>query len=196
VDAWIPALDGVSVKLEAGALVADIGCGHGASTIIMGEAYPRSSFVGFDNHPASIEAARERAHTAGVAERVSFEVASAYDFPGGGYDLIAYFDCLHDMGEPVRAAAHAREALARDGTCMVVEPYAGDSVEANLTPVGRVFSAASTLICVPNSLAEHGAALGAQAGEARLREVFQSAGFRHFRRATETPFNLVLEARA
>jgi SAM-dependent methyltransferase len=193
---WIPALDGVQEKLEAGAKVADVGCGHGASTIIMAEAFPNSEFIGFDYHDASIERARQLAEAAGVADRVSFAVASAKDYPGTGYDLVAVFDCLHDMGDPVGAATHIRETLAPDGTWMIVEPFAGDTVADNLNPVGRVFYGASTVICTPASLAQEvGLALGAQAGEARLAEVIEEGGFSTVRRATETPFNLVLEAR-
>jgi SAM-dependent methyltransferase len=196
VTSWIPALDGVREKLERGARVADIGCGHGASTIILAQAFPRSSFVGFDYHPASIASARERARAAGVADRVRFEVAAAKDFPGRGYDLVAFFDCLHDMGDPVGAARHVRESLAPDGTWLLVEPFAGDRVEDNLNPRGRVFSSVSTLVCTPASLAQEvGTALGAQAGEARLSAILREAGFARVRRATETPFNLVLEAR-
>ncbi len=196
VSTWIPALDGVDAKLKAGAKVADIGCGHGASTIIMAQAYPKSSFTGFDYHGPSIEQARKAAKEAGVADRVHFEVARAQDFPGEGYDLVAVFDALHDMGDPVGAAAHVRKALKPDGTWLVVEPFANDRLEDNLNPVGRVFYAASTFICTPASRSQEvGACLGAQAGEARLREVVTKGGFRHFRRATETPFNLVLEAR-
>jgi SAM-dependent methyltransferase len=192
---WIPALDGVREKLARGARVADVGCGHGASTLLMAEAWPRSTFVGYDNHAASIESARARAARAGVGGRVSFEVAEASSFPGDGFDLVAHFDSLHDMADPVGAARRVRSALAKDGTWMLVEPHAGDRLEENLNPVGRLFYAASTLICVPNSLAGRGLALGAQAGEARLREVVLQAGFTSFRRATETPFNVVLEAR-
>ncbi|HVU51438.1 MAG TPA: class I SAM-dependent methyltransferase [Polyangia bacterium] len=193
--AWIPALDGVEAKLRRGARVADIGCGHGASTILMARTYPRCEIVGFDYHGASIETARRRAREAGLADRVRFEVATAQDFPGKGYDLAACFDCLHDMADPVGAARHIRGALAEDGTWLLVEPYASDRVEQNLNPVGRVFYGASTVFCVPCSLAGHGPALGAQAGEARLREiVVEGGGFSRFRRATETPFNLVLEA--
>jgi SAM-dependent methyltransferase len=193
---WIPALDGVQQKLERGARVADVGCGHGASTIILAKAFPRSTFVGFDYHQPSVEAARERARRAGVADRVRFEVAAAKSFPGDGYDLVAFFDCLHDMGDPVGAARHVRESLAPDGTWLLVEPFAGDRVEENLTPVGRVYYGASTLVCTPASLAQEvGLALGAQAGEGRLREVLGAAGFTRVRRATATPFNLVLEAR-
>jgi SAM-dependent methyltransferase len=193
---WIPALDGVKEKLERGAKVADVGCGHGASTIAMAEAFPNSEFYGFDYHDASIEQARERALEAGVADKITFEVASAKDFPGSGYDLVCVFDCLHDMGDPVGAAAHIRQSLADDGTWMIVEPYANDRVEDNLNPVGRIFYGASTLICTPASLAQEvGLALGAQAGEARLSEVIKEGGFTSVRRATETPFNLILEAK-
>jgi SAM-dependent methyltransferase len=195
VGAWIPALEGVQAKLRAGARVADVGCGHGASTIIMAKAFPRSTFVGFDYHGASIERARERARSAGVADRVSFEVAAAKDFPGS-YDLVAFFDCLHDMGDPVGAARHVRESLGRDGTWMLVEPFANDRVEDYLNPLGRVFYSVSTLVCTPASLSQEvGLGLGAQAGEARLTDVLRQAGFTRVRRATETPFNLILEAR-
>jgi SAM-dependent methyltransferase len=196
VEAWIPALDGVDAKLKRGAKVADVGCGHGASTLIMAEAHPNSTFVGFDYHDASIEAARRGAHERGLADRVEFEVAGAKDYSGSGYDLVAFFDCLHDMGDPVGALRHVRETLADDGTVLLVEPYAGDRVEENLNPVGRVYYCASTTLCTPGSLdQEVGLALGAQAGEARLAEVAEEAGFTRFRRATETPINLVLEAR-
>jgi SAM-dependent methyltransferase len=196
ISSWIPALDGVQAKLESGALVADIGCGHGASTILMAEAFPKSEFVGFDYHDGSIAVAREKASDAGLDGRVSFEVATAKGYPGEGYDLVAMFDCLHDMGDPVGAAAHVLETLGDDGTWMIVEPYAGDRLEDNLNPVGRIFYGASTLVCTPASRdQEVGLALGAQAGEARLREVATEGGFTRFRRATETPFNLVLEAR-
>jgi SAM-dependent methyltransferase len=196
VASWIPALDGVQAKLERGARVADVGCGHGASTIIMAQAYPNSTFVGFDYHQPSIERAQKAAATAGVADRCRFQVASAHAYPGAGYDLVAVFDALHDMGDPVGTAAHIRKTLAPDGTFLLVEPYAGDRLEDNLNPVGRAFYAASTLLCVPHSLSEEpGAALGAQAGERRLREVATAAGFGRFRRAAETPFNLVFEAR-
>jgi SAM-dependent methyltransferase len=196
VSEWIPALDGVQAKLERGAKVADIGCGHGASTIIMAEAFPNSQFVGFDYHEASIERAEEAAAEAGVGDRISFEVASAKDYPGSDYDLVCVFDCLHDMGDPVGAAAHVRETLEADGTWMIVEPFANDRVEENLNPVGRIFYGASTVICTPASLAQEvGLALGAQAGQARLTEVLGEGGFTRVRRATETPFNLILEAR-
>jgi SAM-dependent methyltransferase len=194
--AWLPALDGVDAKLKRGARVADVGCGHGASTILMARTYPQSQFVGFDYHAASIETARRRAREAGVGDRVRFEVASAQDFPGKDFDLVACFDCLHDMADPAGAARHIRGALGTDGTWLLVEPFASDHIEENLNPVGRVFYGASTVFCVPCSLAGHGPALGAQAGEARLRQiVVEQGGFSRFRRATETPFNLVLEAR-
>jgi SAM-dependent methyltransferase len=196
VSAWIPALDGVQAKLEAGAQVADVGCGHGASTILMAQAYPHSRFVGFDYHQPSIERAQKAAAKAGVADRCRFQVASAHAYPGAGYDLVAVFDALHDMGDPVGTAAHIRRTLAPEGTFLLVEPYAGDRLEDNLNPVGRAYYAASTLLCVPHSLTEEpGAALGAQAGERRLGEVATAAGFGRFRRAAETPFNLVFEAR-
>lgn len=191
---WIPALDGVEAKLLAGATVADVGCGFGASTIIMAKAYPNSSFVGFDYHKPSILIARKRAKEAGL-KNVKFEVAKSTNYPGRNYAFVAHFDCLHDMGDPVGAAKHVCKTLAPDGTWMIVEPFANDRVEENLNPVGRVYYAASTMICVPASLAYNGPALGAQAGEARLREVVMKGGFTRFRRATQTPFNLVLEAR-
>ena len=194
---WIPALDGVEERLKSGAKVADVGCGHGASTVVMAQAYPESEIHGFDYHDASIEHARSVAADAGVAGSTDFAVASAKDFPGTGYDLICFFDCLHDMGDPVGALRHAREALAPDGTVMLVEPFAGDRLADNLNPVGRVFYAASTLVCTPGSLdQEVGLGLGAQAGEERLREVAAEAGLSRLRRATETPFNLILEVRA
>jgi SAM-dependent methyltransferase len=193
---WLPALDGVVDRLKAGGKVADIGCGHGASTVILAEAFPASRFFGFDYHGPSVKVATERAQKAGVAERVSFQEASAKDFPDTDYDLICYFDCLHDMGDPVGAARHALAALKPGGTVLLVEPYAKDRLEENMTPVGRLFYAASTFICTPNSLSQEvGLGLGAQAGEQRLREVFSEAGFSHFTRAAKTPFNLILEAR-
>ena len=193
---WIPALEGVEAKLKAGAKVADVGCGHGASTVLMAQSYPQSTFVGYDYHAPSIERARLRAAEAGVADRARFEVAKAKEYPGTNYDLVAFFDCLHDMGDPVGAAAHVHASLDRDGTWLLVEPFASDRVEENLNAVGRVFYSASTLICTPASLAQEvGLALGAQAGEARLREVVTAGGFTRFRRATQTPFNLVLEVR-
>jgi SAM-dependent methyltransferase len=194
VGAWIPALSGVEDKLKAGAKVADVGCGLGASTIIMAKAFPNSRFYGFDSHAGSIETARRRAKEAGVADRVTFEVANAIDFPGSDYDLVANFDCLHDMEDPVGAARRARKALKADGSWMIVEPFAGDRPEENHNPVGRVFYSASTMLCVPHSLHLHGPALGAQAGEARLRDVVMSGGFAQLKRATQTPFNLILQA--
>jgi SAM-dependent methyltransferase len=193
---WLPALDGVVQRLEQGAKVADIGCGHGASTIVLAQAYPNSSFYGFDFHEPSIEQARQRAAAAGVEKRTSFAKASAKEFPGQDFDLVCFFDCLHDMGDPVGAARRAHAALKPGGTVLLVEPFANDDLEQNLNPVGRLFYAASTCVCTPNSLSQEvGLGLGAQAGEKRLRHVFMEAGFRQFRRATETPFNLVLEAR-
>jgi SAM-dependent methyltransferase len=192
---WLPALDGAIAKLERGGKAADIGCGHGASTILMAKAFPQTEFVGYDYHEASIETARERARAAG-ASNARFEVADAQGYEERDFDLIAFFDCLHDMGDPVGAARHARTALREDGHCMIVEPFAGDRVQDNLNPVGRVYYGASAQICVPVSLARKGPALGAQAGEARLREVVvDGGGFGRFRRATETPFNIILEAR-
>ena len=194
-NAWLPALDGVVDKLKRGGKVADVGCGHGASTVLMAKAFPASHFVGYDYHAPSIDVARDRAREAGVSN-ASFEQADATGYNGRDFDLIAFFDCLHDMADPDGAARHARTALKEDGTCMVVEPAAGDSTSDNLNPVGRVYYAASSMICVPVSLARHGPALGAQAGEARLRKVIVDAGgFRRLRRAAETPFNIVLEAR-
>jgi 2-polyprenyl-3-methyl-5-hydroxy-6-metoxy-1,4-benzoquinol methylase len=196
VASWLPALDGVTAKLEAGAKVADIGCGLGSSTILMALAYPNSEFRGSDYHEGSIEKAMARAAEAGVADRVRFETASAATAPGEGYDLVTMFDCLHDMGDPVGAARQVREMLAPDGTWMIVEPMAGDSVEDNLNPVGRAFYGFSTFLCTPASLSQEvGLALGAQAGEARISDVVSAGGFTRFRRAAETPFNLVLEAR-
>jgi SAM-dependent methyltransferase len=197
VQSWIPALDGVAEKLERGATVADVGCGHGASTIILARAYPRSRFVGFDTHTASIDAARRAATAAGVSDRVSFEVVSASDYPTplSGYDLICFFDCLHDLGDPVGAARHACETLAPGGTVLIVEPMAGERVEDNLTPLGRAVSGASTLLCTPHSRATAGPALGALATEAQLRDVVTAGGLGRFRRAAETPFNRVFEAR-
>jgi SAM-dependent methyltransferase len=195
--AWLPALEGVQAKLERGARVADVGCGHGSSTIVMAQAFPNSSFIGFDYHAPSIEAANRAAASAGVAARVRFEVAAAKEFPGQGYDLVTFFDCLHDMGDPVGAARHVRETLAPDGTFMIVEPFAHDRLEDNLNPIGRIFYSASTFVCTPASRSQEvGLALGAQAGEARIAKVVREAGFTRFRRAAETPFNLVLEARA
>ena len=196
IGSWLPALEGVKEKLEKGVRVADVGCGFGASTILMAQAFPSSTFVGFDYHEGSIKTARERAAKAGLAERVRFETARSTDFGGKDYDLVCTFDCLHDMEDPAGAARHIASTLTKDGTWMIVEPLAGDKVEQNLNPVSRVYYAASTLICVPHSLSAHGPALGAQAGEQRLREVIvKQGGFGRMRRAIETPFNMVLEAR-
>ncbi len=193
---WLPALDGVVGKLERGARVADVGCGHGASTILMAQAFPTSTFVGSDYHPESIQTARARAEQAGVSDRATFEVAPAAGFSGAGYDLVTMFDCLHDMGDPVGAARHVRETIADDGTWMIVEPMAGDRVEDNLNPVGRAFYGFSTLLCTPASLSQEvGLALGTQAGPARIRDVATAAGFGRFRPAASTPFNNVLEVR-
>jgi 2-polyprenyl-3-methyl-5-hydroxy-6-metoxy-1,4-benzoquinol methylase len=196
VSAWLPALDGVQEKLRVGATVADIGCGLGTSTRLMAEAYPRSTFTGFDSHEESIEHARRRAKAANIADRVRFEAVPAAAFTGTGYDLVAMFDCLHDMGDPIGVARHVHEALAEDGTWMIVEPFAGDRIEQNLNPVGRAYYCFSTFLCTPNSLSQEvGLALGAQAGEARMRDVVRSAGFTRFRRVAETPFNAVYEVR-
>jgi ubiquinone/menaquinone biosynthesis C-methylase UbiE len=193
---WLPTLDGVVDKLEAGALVADIGCGHGHSTALMAEAFPASRFHGFDAHADSLAEAQKVAARTGVAARATFTEARADNYPGTGYDLICFFDALHDMGDPVAAATHAARALAPDGTVMLVEPFANDRVEDNISPVARMYYAASTTICVAHAISEGGhMVLGAQAGEARLADVFRKAGFTRFRRAFETPFNLVLEAR-
>ena len=196
ISAWIPALEGVDAKLKNGARVADVGCGLGASTILMAKSYPKSEFIGFDYHDKSIETAKQRAKEAGVGDRIKFEVAKAKDYPGKDYDFVTFFDCLHDMGDPAGASAHVHSTLKKDGTWMIVEPFAGDKLEDNLNPIGRAYYGASTLLCTPASLSQEvGLALGAQAGEKRLREVVTSGGFRHFRRATKTPFNLVFEAR-
>jgi SAM-dependent methyltransferase len=193
---WLPALDGVVEKLERGATVADVGCGHGASAILMAQAFPASRFVGFDYHEESIRVARERAGEAGVADRVRFEVAAADGYPEAGYDLVAFFDSLHDLGDPIGAAMHARAALAEDGTCLVIEPAAGDRIEDNLNPVGRIYYGMSTLVCTPGSLSQPGAAgIGTQAGGAVLTEILLAGGFGSVRRAAETPFNIVLEAK-
>src|SRR6266481_250111 len=195
VSSWIPALSDVKEKLERGARVADVGCGKGASTLLMAKAFPNSRFFGFDYHDKSIEAARESAERNGVADRVTFEVSKAKEFPGKDYDFVAVFDCLHDMGDPVGAAAHVRQSLAKDGTWMIVEPFANDQLKDNLNPVGRVYYSFSTLLCTPCSRSQEvGLCLGAQAGESRIREVVTSAGFSRFRRAAETPFNIVYEA--
>jgi SAM-dependent methyltransferase len=196
VPSWIPALEGVESKLSAGASVADIGCGHGASTILMANAYPGATFRGSDYHDESIRAARKRAAEAGVADRAGFEVASAQTYSGTGFDLVTSFDCLHDMGDPVAAARHVRESMAADGTWMVVEPYATDEVVDNLNPVGRLYYSFSVLLCVPNAKSQGGhRQLGAQAGESAIRDVVSEAGFTRFRRVAETPFNLVYEVR-
>jgi 2-polyprenyl-3-methyl-5-hydroxy-6-metoxy-1,4-benzoquinol methylase len=193
---WLPALDGVVAKLERGAKIADVGCGHGWSTVFMAKAFPNSQFIGFDFHPSSVEEARAHARGHAVTANTRFEVGTAKDYPERDFDLVTFFDCLHDMGDPAGAAAHVRQSLKPDGSWMVVEPMAGDHLEDNLNPVGRLFYAASTMVCVPTSLAQEvGAALGAQAGEAKLREVITAGGFRQVRRATETPFNMILEAR-
>ena len=194
---WIPALEGTEGKLKAGAKVADVGCGLGTSTILMAQAYPKSTFVGFDYHDGSIKMAREAAAKAGVGDRVKFEVAKAKDYPGKGFDFVAFFDCLHDMGDPEGAAKHVKESMTPDGTWMIVEPFAHDKLEDNLNPIGRVYFAASTMLCTPASLSQEvGLALGAQAGEGRLSKILKAAGFSRVRRAAETPFNIVLEARA
>lgn len=195
VSEWIPALEGVQKKLETGGNVADVGCGHGASTIILAKAYPKSAFVGFDNHPPSIVKATEAAAKAGCGSNIRFEVASATEYRGAGYDLITFFDCYHDLSHPIGAASHAFAALKPEGVLMIVEPMAGDHVEDNINPLGRVFSAASTLCCVPNSLALGGPALGAIASDTEIRDAVTAGGFTRFRRATETPFNRVFEAR-
>ena len=196
VTSWIPSLDGVQKKLQSGGRVADVGCGKGASTILMAKAFPNSQFFGFDYHDKSIEAARESAQRNGVADRVTFEVSKAKTFTGRDYDFVAVFDCLHDMGDPIGAAAHVRQSLAKDGTWMIVEPFAHDQLKDNLNPVGRVYYSFSTLLCTPCSRSQEvGLCLGAQAGEKRIQEVVTAAGFNRFRRATETPFNIVYEAR-
>ncbi|MBK8160325.1 MAG: methyltransferase domain-containing protein [Rhodospirillaceae bacterium] len=193
---WLPAMDGVVEKLQRGARVADIGCGHGHSTVLMAEAFPKSKFHGFDTHHQSIIEAQKVAGEGKVAGRTTFMTAQADTYPGSGYDLICFFDCLHDMGDPVAAAAHAAKALAPDGTVMLVEPFANDKVEDNISPVARIYYAASTMICCAHAISEGGRlVLGAQAGEARLADVFRKAGFTRFRRAAATPFNLILEAR-
>jgi 2-polyprenyl-3-methyl-5-hydroxy-6-metoxy-1,4-benzoquinol methylase len=196
VSAWLPALDGVVKKLEAGARVADVGCGHGWSTVLMAKAFPKSQLVGYDFHRGSIEAAHAHAETHGVSANTRFAVGLAKDYPGKDFDLVTCFDCLHDMGDPAGAAGHIRRSLKEDGTWMIVEPIAGDRLEQNLNPVGRLYYAASTMVCVPTSLSQEvGTALGAQAGEAKLRELIHKGGFTSVRRAAETPFNMILEAR-
>jgi len=196
VSSWIPALQGVKEKLEAGERVADVGCGKGASTLLMAKAFPKSRFFGFDYHDKSIEAARDSAKREGVADRVTFEVARAKEYPGADYGFVAVFDCLHDLGDPIGAASHVRQSLDKDGTWMIVEPFANDDLKNNLNPVGRVYYSFSTLLCTPSSRSQEvGLCLGAQAGETRIRQVVTSAGFTRFRRAAETPFNIVYEAR-
>ena len=192
---WLPALDGVIAKLHDGARVADVGCGHGWSTVFMAQAFPQSQFIGYDFHTGSVEAAKAHAREHNVSN-VEFHVSTAKEYPGSGFDLVTFFDCLHDMGDPAGAAAHVKQSLKPDGTWMIVEPMAGDKLEDNLNPIGRIYYAGSTMVCVPTSLAQEvGAALGAQAGEAKLREVISAGGFSNIRRATATPFNMVLEAR-
>ena len=196
VSTWLPALDGVADKLKAGARVADVGCGHGWSTVLMAKAFPKSQFIGYDFHPGSIEEARAHARSHGVSGNAEFAVGLAKDFPGKDFDLVTCFDCLHDMGDPAGAAAHIRKSLKPDGAWMIVEPIAGNALQDNLNPVGRLYYAASTMICLPTSLSQEVATgLGAQAGEAKLREVITKGGFASVRRATETPFNMILEAR-
>lgn len=196
IGSWIPALEGMKEKLEQGASVADVGCGLGASTVLMAKSYPKSKFVGFDYHDKSIELAKQRAKEAGVSDRIDFKVAKAKDYPGKDYDFVTFFDCLHDMGDPIGAAEHVLSTLRSSGTWMIVEPAAGDTLEQNMNPIGRAFYGASTLLCTPASLSQEvGLALGAQAGEKRLKDVVTKGGFTHFRRATETPFNLIFEAR-
>jgi SAM-dependent methyltransferase len=196
VQEWLPALDGVVEKLKRGAKVADVGCGHGWSTVLMAKAFPKSTFIGYDFHPSSIEDAQAHAKTHGVSANTRFEVGLAKDYSGKDFDLVTCFDCLHDMGDPAGASAHIRKSLKPDGTWMIVEPMAGDTLEQNLNPVGRLYYAGSTMICLPTSLSQEvGAGLGAQAGEKKLREVITSGGFKSVKRATETPFNMILEAR-
>jgi len=196
VSSWLPALNGVVAKLEAGARVADVGCGYGSSTMLMAKAYPKSSFIGYDYHIKSVEAARQTALREGVASRTKFEIALAKKYPGKEFDLVSFFDCLHDMGDPVGAAAHVKRSLKPDGTWMIVEPFAHDKLEDNFNPVGRIFYSASTMICTPSSLSQEvGMALGSQVSEERLRQIVLEGGFRHFRRAAQTPFNRVFEAR-
>lgn len=196
IDAWIPALEGVEQKLKSGAKVADVGCGHGASTILMAQAYPKSEFIGFDYHQGSIDQARKKASDAGLSDRVQFEVATAKNYPGKDYDFVAVFDALHDMGDPVGAATHVLSTIKSEACWMIVEPFANDKIEENLNPIGRIFYSASTLLCTPASRSQEvGLGLGAQAGEARIRDVVTEGGFKRFRRATQTPFNLVFEAR-
>jgi 2-polyprenyl-3-methyl-5-hydroxy-6-metoxy-1,4-benzoquinol methylase len=195
VSEWLPALEGVIAKLKRGARVADVGCGHGISTALMAKAFPASEFIGYDFHPSSVEAATAHAAEKGISRNTKFEVATAKNYPGRDFDLVTFFDCLHDMGDPAGAAAHVRQSLKPNGSWMIVEPMAGDRLEDNLNPVGRLYYGASTMVCVPTSLAQEvGAALGAKAGEAKLREAIGAGGFGNIRRATETPFNMILEA--
>ncbi len=195
VSSWIPSLDGVEEKLKQGAKVADIGCGYGISTILMAKAYQNSKFYGFDNHSHSIEQAKEQARKEGITANVEFSIVSANESIGNNYDLITFFDCLHDMGDPIGAMRFAKQSLKPDGTCMIIEPMANDKVEENLNLIGRIYYAASTLVCVPNSLADNGPALGAQAGEKKIKEIAEAAGFTKFRRTTQTPFNIIYEAK-
>jgi SAM-dependent methyltransferase len=195
IPSWIPSLDGIQEKLKQGAKVADIGCGYGVPTIIMAKEYPNSKFYGFDNHEVSIEAAKKLAQKEGVSDRVEFDVVSANDSIGNDFDLVAFFDCLHDMADPVGALKFAKQSIKNDGVCMIIEPMANDRIEDNLNLIGKIYYAASSIICVPNSLADEGIALGAQAGEKKTREVVEKAGFTKFRRATETPFNIVYEVK-
>jgi 2-polyprenyl-3-methyl-5-hydroxy-6-metoxy-1,4-benzoquinol methylase len=195
VSSWIPSLDGVEEKLKQGAKVADIGCGYGISTTLMAKAYPNSKFYGFDNHSPSIEKAKEQAKKEGVTRNVEFSSVSANEPIGNDHDLITFFDCLHDMGDPIGAMKFAKQSLKPDGTCMIIEPMANDKIEENLNVVGRIYYAASTLVCVPNSLADNGPALGAQAGEKKIKEISEAAGFTKFRRTTHTPFNIIYEAK-
>jgi len=194
VSQWLPALDGVVARLQRGAKVADIGCGHGASTLLMAQAFPKSSFIGLDYHDASIAIARQRAAEQGLAGNITFEVQAATQFDGRDFDLVCFMDCLHDLGDPVGALARCRRALKSDGKVLLVEPYAGDRLEENMNPIGRMYYAASAMVCTPNSLSQEvGLGLGAQAGEERLRNVAREAGFSHLRRAAQTPVNLILE---
>ena len=195
VPSWIPSLDGVQEKLKQGAKIADIGCGYGVSTVIMAKEYPKSKFYGFDNHKDSIEAARKLAQKEGVTDRIEFAVVSANESIDNDFDLVAFFDCLHDMADPVSALKFAKQSLKSDGTCMIIEPMANDNIEDNLNLVGKIYYSASSIICVPNSLADNGIALGAQAGEEKIKEIAKKAGFTKFRRSSQTPFNIVYEAK-
>src|SRR4051795_4952641 len=195
IPSWIPSLEGMQEKLKEGAKVADIGCGYGVPTVLMAKEYPKSKFYGFDNHEASIQAARKLAQKEGVSDRVEFAVVSANEPIGDDFDLVAFFDCLHDMADPIGALKFAKQSLKSDGTCMIIEPMANDNIEDNLNLVGKIYYSASSIICVPNSLADDGIALGAQAGEKKIKEVAEKAGFTKFRRASQTPFNIVYEAK-